>query len=316
MIETEVLIIGGGPAGSACAWQLTRHGMPCLVLDKAVFPRVKPCAGWVTPDVFRLLEMDPEVYPHGLTRFKFFNISLGRLKFRLPTRQYAIRRIEFDHWLLQRSKAEYHQQAVSTIEKDNGRYIIDNQVSSKYLVGAGGTHCPVRRKFFDHGIHNEKSGLIIAKEDEFPYPYQDDACYLWFFENGLPGYAWYVPKADGYLNVGIGGSAAAMKAKGITLNHYWELLVKKLDTMGLVTGHIYKPLGHSYILRHKSPQLNDGNAFLIGDALGLATRDMGEGIGPAIQSGLISAKAILQDSAYGVKSIPRYSFPSILRLRK
>jgi flavin-dependent dehydrogenase len=39
------------------------------------------------------------------------------------------------------------------------------------------------------------------------YPFSDERCHLWFFEDGLPGYAWYVPKADGYLNVGIGGSA-------------------------------------------------------------------------------------------------------------
>ena len=316
MINTEVLIIGGGPAGSACAWQLTRLGMPCLVLDKAAFPRVKPCAGWVTPEVFRLLEIGPEDYPHGLTRFKSFNISLRGLKFKLPTRQYAIRRIEFDHWLLQRSGADYQQQAVSTIEQDNGRYIIDKQFSSKYLVGAGGTHCPVRRIIFDHGVHDKKSRLIIAKEEEFLYAYEDDACYLWFFEDGLPGYAWYVPKADGYLNVGIGGSAAAMKAKGITLNHYWNLLVEKLETMGLVSNHAYNPLGHSSFLRGQSPQFIEGNAFLIGDALGLSTRDMGEGIGPSIQSGLLAAEAILQNSNYEIKSIPRYSFPSILRLRK
>jgi menaquinone-9 beta-reductase len=315
MIETEVLIIGAGPAGSACAWQLTRHGIPNLVLDKAAFPRVKPCAGWVTPEVFRLLEVDPEDYPLGLTRFGFFNISLRGLKFKLPTHQYAIRRIEFDNWLLQRSGAEYYQQSVSRIVNDNGRFIIDNQFSSKYLVGAGGTHCPVRRKLFSHRIKEDKTGLIVAKEEEFPYEYDDDTCYLWFFEDGLPGYAWYVPKAEGYLNVGVGGSAAAMKANGTTLNHYWDLLVEKLDTMGLVKNHAYKPLGHSYFLRGPAPQIRDGNAFLVGDSLGLATKDMGEGIGPAIHSGHLAADEIIYNSPYQVSRIPRYSFPSLLRIR-
>jgi menaquinone-9 beta-reductase len=112
MQTSEVIIVGGGPAGAACAWQLQRQHVPCLVLDKAAFPRAKPCAGWITPDVFKHLELRPEVYPLSLTEFKSFQISLRGLKFRLPTQQYAIRRVEFDDWLLKRSGAEVHQHQV------------------------------------------------------------------------------------------------------------------------------------------------------------------------------------------------------------
>jgi flavin-dependent dehydrogenase len=59
-----------------------------------------------------------------------------------------------------------------------------------------------------------------------------------------------------------------------------------------------------------------GNAFLAGDSLGLATLDMGEGIGPAIRSGQLAAEAILSGADYSVASIPRYSFPSLLGIRK
>ncbi len=52
MIQKDVLIVGGGPAGSACAQRLIRHGLDVLILDKAEFPRQKPCAGWVTPALF------------------------------------------------------------------------------------------------------------------------------------------------------------------------------------------------------------------------------------------------------------------------
>ena len=59
-----------------------------------------------------------------------------------------------------------------------------------------------------------------------------------------------------------------------------------------------------------------GMPSLVGDALGLATLDMGEGIGPAIQSGQLAAEAIITGTAYSVDSIPRYSFPSLVGLRK
>ena len=63
MIERcDVAIVGGGPAGSSCAWALRRAGAHVIVLDAARFPRQKVCAGWVTPRVFRALELDPDEY--------------------------------------------------------------------------------------------------------------------------------------------------------------------------------------------------------------------------------------------------------------
>jgi flavin-dependent dehydrogenase len=124
-----------------------------------------------------------------------------------------------------------------------------------------------------------------------------------------------VPKANGFVNVGLGGSAAALKAKNDTLKRHWTLLVDKLDKMGLVRGHEYRPVGHSYYLRSRSPVVRRGNAFLVGDAAGLATLDMGEGIGPAIQSGIRAANTIVSGQEYSVASLQRYSFPSLVGLR-
>src|SRR3989304_302592 len=58
MHSCDVLIVGGGPAGSTCAWQLVRAGLDVLVMDKQVFPRDKVCAGWVTPPVGKSLQLD------------------------------------------------------------------------------------------------------------------------------------------------------------------------------------------------------------------------------------------------------------------
>jgi flavin-dependent dehydrogenase len=57
------------------------------------------------------------------------------------------------------------------------------------------------------------------------------------------------------------------------------------------------------------------NAFIVGDAVGLATRDMGEGIGPAVRSGLLAAQAIVHDTDYDLRAIARVSLlPSLRRL--
>lgn len=54
MITAETIIVGGGPAGSSCAWRLRQLGGDCIVLDRQSFPRVKLCAGWITPAVVRI----------------------------------------------------------------------------------------------------------------------------------------------------------------------------------------------------------------------------------------------------------------------
>jgi flavin-dependent dehydrogenase len=316
MKKTDVLIIGGGPAGSACAWQLRQSQIDCIVLDKAKFPRFKPCAGWVTPQVLRWVGTDADSYPHGLTEFRSFDVSISGFRFKLPTHQYSIRRYEFDDWLLQLAKPELYLHEAHEIRLENGEYVVDNEFTAHYLVGAGGTHCPVYQNFFSKTNPKTAGALIVAQEEEFQYDYQDARCKLWFFENKLPGYAWYVPKKDGFVNVGVGGFAGQLKRGADTLKRHWNLLVKLLEEDGLIHEHFYKPAGHSYYLRQNLAEIRSGNAFLVGDALGLATLDMGEGIGPAIRSGQLAAEAIMHGTTYSVAGIPRYSFPSLLGLRK
>jgi len=315
MKNVDVIIVGGGPAGAACAWKLAQHQVDFLVLDKATFPRVKPCAGWITPLVLRDLEINPADYPFGIKHFTNFQVSIKDFQFKLRTNQYAIRRVEFDNWLLHRSDPVLINHTVKEIRVEYDRYLIDNTYSAKTIVGAGGTNCPIQKTFFKNDLDDHKGALIVAQEEEFAYDYSDERCHLWFFQNELPGYAWYVPKANGFVNIGLGGSAEKLKSNNDTLKRHWGLLVEKLEKMGLVKGHEYKPVGHSYYLRGKNAVLRQGNAFIVGDAIGLATRDMGEGIGPAILSGIRAAEAILSGREYTVKSIQKYSFPSLLGFR-
>jgi flavin-dependent dehydrogenase len=106
-----------------------------------------------------------------------------------------------------------------------------------------------------------------------------------------------------------------LKDRGQTLRQHWERLIAKLDAMGLIRGHEYQPAGHSYFLRGRAGQVQNDLAYLVGDAAGLATLDMGEGIQPAVRSGLLAAEAILKGREYSVASIQRTSWPSLFGLR-
>jgi flavin-dependent dehydrogenase len=312
MLEAEVIIVGAGPAGSACAWKLKQNGIQAVLLDKKTFPRRKLCAGWITPGVLKNLEVKSGEYPHGILTFKriFFHVR-GR-KLRVPTCQYSIRRIEFDHWLLKKASVPLQRHAVQKVRTENGYYLIDNLYRSKYLVGAGGTYCPVYRSFFKGVNSRSQQRLIVTIEEEFKYDYHDANCHLWFFENNLPGYAWYVPKADGYLNVGIGGKFLALKNRGQTIGRHWDSFIAKLEKLSLVKGHTYRPRGHNYHLRQPVSTGRLNNAYIVGDAAGLATLDLGEGIGPAIESGILAANSIFTGRRFSERSVSRYSLPHIL----
>src|SRR5258706_13856654 len=146
----DAIIIGGGPAGSTCASILVKGGVHTLLLDRANFPRVKLCAGWLSPPTWNILGISPKDYTRGLWPWNKVHIHFRGRKYTARSNGYFIRRYEFDDFLLRRSNVQTNEgYNVRQIEQDSeGYWIIDNQYRAKYLIGAGGTHCPVARSLF------------------------------------------------------------------------------------------------------------------------------------------------------------------------
>src|SRR4051812_22907689 len=103
MRTCDVLIVGGGPAGSTCAWKLNQAGLDVLVLDRATFPRDKVCGGWITPQVITGLELDPDEYRRGRTFQPITGFHTGTIGGRRDVEtsygravSFGIRRCEFD----------------------------------------------------------------------------------------------------------------------------------------------------------------------------------------------------------------------------
>lgn len=312
MRRADAIVVGGGPAGSTCAWRLREAGLDVIVLDRCAFPRLKLCAGWVTPKALRDLELSPNDYPYSFLTFDSLRLHWGPLSVRHESRQHSIRRCEFDDYLLRRSRAEVHTHRVRSITVKNGVHVIDDLFQAKYLVGAGGTSCPVYRNLFREQHPRGHDLQAATLEQEFAYDWTDPDCHLWFFSDGLPGYAWYVPKAGGYLNIGLGGLAGQLSAGGRKLRDYWNLFTQRLRSKGLVEIDSFQPRGYSYYLRDRVSRVRTGNAFLTGDAAGLATRDMCEGIGPAVESGLRAAGSIISGADYSLDDISHLSGESFV----
>lgn len=312
MVGSEVIIIGGGPAGSSCAWMLRQYGMQVIILEKESLPKAKPCAGWITPSVLRDLRIHPSDYPFGMLPLKRLTVHLFGKRFPLPTRQYSIRRSEFDSWLLQRTGVPVFTHRACKIGRDGFSYVIDDAYRCRFLVGAAGTSCPVYAAFFRDRRPRLDNSLIVTLEKEFSSVGRNGACGLWFFDKGLPGYAWYVPKQEGYLNVGVGGKFFRLKETNQSIRDHWQSFMRKLKGLSVDLNQDSNPRGYAYYIRQDNGPVQRENAYLIGDAAGLATVDMGEGIGPAVRSGILAARSIITGTPYSLASIGRFSLKDIL----
>jgi menaquinone-9 beta-reductase len=319
MRACDVLIVGGGPAGSSCAWGLRDSGLDVVVLDKAAFPRDKICGGWITPFVLDALHINPEEYRQGRTLQPIlsFRIScLGdketQVEYERPV-SFGIRRREFDEYLVRRCGAELHENvAVKSIERSGDTWIVNGEFKTHLLIGAGGHFCPVSRL-----VGSAKSEQpVVAQESEFLMDeaqaascrISGDAPELYFCRD-LQGYGWCFRK-DNFLNIGLGRLDQHKLSQHV--NAFVNFL-REHQKIGFDLPR--RPAGHAYLLFGYSPRkLVDDGLMLIGDSAGLAYAQSGEGIRPAVESGLIAADVVLHSSRnYSARQLADY--PMLLQER-
>ncbi len=297
MDSCDILIVGGGPAGSSCAWALRESGLDVLIVDRASFPRDKLCGGWITPLVVDELDLDLRDYARTRTLQPitgFRTGALGQEEVFLDCGKvisYGIRRCELDAYLLRRSGARLRENfPISSIELRDDRWVINNQVSARMLVGAGGHFCPVSRYLGN----TQFSQPVVAREVEFQMTATEaESCTVQgevpelYFSRDLCGYGWLFRKGD-WLCVGLG------RLDPRELPQHVERFAEDMQKAGKF--HLEYPRkfsGHAYhLFGHSKRKLVGDRVLLVGDSAGLAYPQSGEGIRPAVESGLMAAELI------------------------
>ena len=297
MIRCDALVVGGGPGGSTCARRLRLAGWDVVVADRARFPRDKVCAGWITPGVFPLLDLDPAEYRatgltmQEITAFRTSVIGASPVDTMYDhVASYAIRRCEFDDFLLRRAQVRVLENtAITTFRRAGDRWIVNDTIDTGVVVGAGGHFCPVARHLRGG---TDTSDPVVAKEAEFRLDGRASGTAgstpELFFCRDLEGYGWCVRKGD-YLNVGIGRRTSADFN-----DHVRDFMAFLERTSTLSPASDLKWRGHAYLASGAGarPLVADG-MLLVGDAAGLAYAESGEGIGPAIESGRLAADTLI-----------------------
>jgi menaquinone-9 beta-reductase len=297
----DVLIVGGGPAGSTCAWQLQKAGLDVLVIDQQAFPRDKVCAGWVTPAVFASLQLDAEAYAQArvLQPIRGFRTGViggaaGETRYQSAV-SFGIRRCEFDDYLLRRSRARLRLgEPVKSLVRSGDSWVVNGDIRTPLVIGAGGHFCPVDRML--RGDSGRSETVVAAQEIEVRLPpavrsacrVEQDVVQFTFCPD-LKGYGWCFAKGE-YLNIGLGREDSHELSRHV--RQFREWLERDCGVPRELPGKIN---GHAYLLYPSSRRkcVDDG-VLLIGDAAGLAYPRSGEGIRPAVESGLMAAEVVLR----------------------
>ena len=293
----EVVIIGAGPAGATLAYRLLQGGLKPLILDKAVFPRVKVCAGGLTIKALKFLPPDlSPVLENEIHRVQLsFNLGRTFTKTWPQPLLYTVERQRFDAFLMERVRqagGEFGEgerlENITAGPGDSYTLITSRRrVMARVVVGADGARSRVARgaglqpvDFWHLGLQMEVPRDLMGRSaPEFTRTIHLDLGTM------AGGYAWVFPRGQ-VLLIGVGGPVH----QGPQLRRYHARL---LSHLGL--GEQSFPLAAHLVPHRVTPTpVMRGGVLLVGDAAGLADFWTGEGISPALYSAHLAARQILR----------------------
>jgi len=312
MERFDAIIVGAGPAGSTTAHRLASAGARVLLLDKAQFPREKPCGGGVT--VRALLELDIDIRPvveHAVNRVEFsFRGHRGVRRGGPRLLAYMTQRSRLDHFLVEQALAAgaTFRDGVKVSEiSERGVRVDGERIGAEVIIGADGVNGASARSL---GLGGDNV-YAVALEGNLPYSQVADPD-RWqgalTLELGAirGGYGWIFPKGD-HLNIGIGG----WESEGPGLREHFTAFCRRC---GLDNTKIAGLRGYRLVARRPGSPLAGSRALLVGDAAGLVDPLFGDGMSAAFVSARLAAATALDFLAGRIPSLAPYGHAVIAEL--
>jgi geranylgeranyl reductase family protein len=280
MTRYDVLVVGGGPAGAATAIHLADGGANVLLVDKATFPRDKPCGGGLTARAVRNCPVDPAPVVEDEVDLVELRFRYGDSVVRHAARPVILmtQRRRLDAFLLAAARER-------GVEVREGTTLDATNAPADVVVGADGANGTTAKAF---GIGG---GIVhgVAYEGNVSYgvvPRERYARRAVIELADIPGgYGWVFPKGD-HVNVGVG----AWQEEGPRIR---EHLARVCAAHSLDPSQLDSLRGHRLPLRRPGTVLSSERALLVGDAAGLIDPVSGDGMYECFVSARLAAQAIL-----------------------
>ena len=307
----DLAIVGGGPAGSAAAITAARAGLSVLLVDRATFPRDKCCGDGLTALALRLgegLGLDPLLILGWQTVEDLVIHPPGGRSTRYPLPRgdglYAavVPRMQYDAALVDLARSagadvrDGHGLTGITVDGDVATLEVEGlgTIRATTVVAADGMWSPTRKLLglASSGYRGEWQAFRQYVADVGPAAAD---LHVWFEPDLLPGYAWSFPLPGGRANVGFGVLRGGQVAVGDT-GRIWDGLMDR-PAIRAVLGDNARPEGRRSAwpipARVDAAVLDHGPVLFVGDAASASDALTGEGIGQALQTGILAAEAAL-----------------------
>jgi len=304
----DCIIVGAGPAGASASYHLAKKGHSVLVLEKASFPRDKSCGGGVSPAIADWFDFDfAPVIQNQVSQVKY-TWKMGdaaEVKLKDVTPMWMVQRGEFDNFLMQQAT----QQGVEfkdgievtgiNLQGDSWQVSTSNgDFAGKYLIAADGADSVVA-DWLGFG----ESPKVAAASLQVPGEVSDRRKNMAFFDFGSlkNGFMWCFPKADGYSF--SGAFVRDQKGKPEELK---QQLTKYAEQFGLDLSNS-QYVEHPLNLWQEDRPLHSDRALIIGEAAGIVDPLIGEGIRPAMFTGIKAAAAVSKAIAGEANALEQYT---------
>jgi geranylgeranyl reductase family protein len=286
----DAIVVGAGPAGSTTAYRLARAGARVCLLDRARFPRDKPCGGGLTLRAVKELPFSVEPVVED-------RVDTLELRFRYRRRWsrrgaepliLMTQRRRLDAFLAEQAAAagvDFRDGVKVTSVDPAGAIELDGErLAADVVVGADGANGVTSRSL---GLPASEHGVALEGNVGYAHVPRERYAGRAVIELGVVpgGYAWVFPKRD-HVNVGVGG----WQSEGPRLR---DRLRELCTAFGIDEASVRDLRGHRLPMRGASRRPVQGRVLLVGDAAGLVDPLSGDGMYEAFVSGRLAAETIV-----------------------
>jgi geranylgeranyl reductase family protein len=304
----DCIIVGAGPAGATAAYHLAKKGHSVLVLEKSSLPRYKPCGGGVSPAIANWFDFDfAPVIKNTVSKVKYtwqlddpMEVELQKV-----TPMWMVRRDEFDNFLMQKAIEQGVQlkddTEVTGIQSQGDSWQVSTNhgvFEGAYLIAADGVNGPTAR-WLGFGEQQKVIAASLEVEAEVSERRQD----LAYFDFGSlkNGFMWCFPKDNGYSF-----SGAYMRNNKGKPDELKKQLTNYASKFGLDLNNS-KYTEYNLNVWQENQPLHTNRAVIAGEAAGIVDPLIGEGIRPAIFTGMKAAEAVANALSGSSDALGKYT---------